>query len=740
METSKEFVIGNDHFLTKNLRKRDVCNIFQKAKFAEKKGDWELAFKLLNYCLEVDHADAHSWLALAKLRIKKGYDTDSNRKFFCDAIQNCPNNVHLLQAFAVFEHKVGNPEAARSLFQKGLELDVAWGHMEQRLGNVNKARDLFQQCLRIRPNLQVFIGLATLEARQGNINKSRETFQAAFDLLLSGKLTGPDIVKKKFAMFPKAVLYRAWANVEESFGNDEKAVEILSKAIVECPPEAETYFALSRVEVKRRNWMEARKLIQFAESLDPVTKPAIYNFWAILEEKTGNEEVAKQILEKASRLHKNDYSILQTWATIERRTGNIGKARELFQRSIDIQPNAPAFVAWALMEEEEEPNDGIGKARAFFELAMSTDVLHGATYNAYALFEARHGNVEKARKIFEQGKKKAVSPSILHGYAQTKYSNNIAKARALLSQGTKYCSEDTCFIWHSWGSLELAQKNYQQAIQIFERGLRRYSKSSQLWCGLALCFVALIKQCKDTKTGNTVFAGKAKKCFHKAVSFDPLHAHAWQAWGMFELHQGNARAARNLLKRGLRYCPSHVALWQALGIMESQQGNILLARKIFSRGAALPLSKSHVRLYHAWACTELRIGVITEARRLLEEALKCDRNHGPVWNVYGLLEEYHGSLIRAKELFEEGIKVAPNHVHLYISYALLESRQGNRDKALELFRKGFQIDASCSRLKEAFTRFLETDSRNNNSSCDDEQREAQKKLMTFVSKIWDDDL
>ena len=65
-----------------------------------------------------------------------------------------------------------------------------------------------------------------------------------------------------------------------------------------------------------------------------------------------NLPAAREILEKGVQLFPGDIFLLQRYGTIEAKLGDVDKARELFQRSVMIQPHAPTFVAWAILEEE----------------------------------------------------------------------------------------------------------------------------------------------------------------------------------------------------------------------------------------------------------------------------------------------------------------------------------------------------------------------------------------------------
>lgn len=144
--------------------------------------------------------------------------------------------------------------------------------------------------------------------------------------------------------------------------------------------------------------------------------------------------------------------------------------------------------------------------------------------------------------------------------------------------------------------LEMQLHAYPAAFDAFARGLCLYPDDSHLLLGAALTEMRLNEVlnanvgvvrvnarvqglfCLRGKWGpllTTFFfvflalsprtstkVDSARELFRRAVRADAKHAHAWQAWGVFESKQSNLRAARTLFEAGLRECPDHCALWQ----------------------------------------------------------------------------------------------------------------------------------------------------------------------------------
>jgi tetratricopeptide (TPR) repeat protein len=474
------------------------------------------------------------------------------------------------------------------------------------------------------------------------------------------------------------------------------ARELLAKAVAAQPRVSEAYVSLARLESRRGYTTQALELMRTAVGLSSRPPASVFNAWAHIEwSACGRLDSAREILERGHVLHPTDPSLMQTLGTLEERCGDLQLAKKRFAASIRVRATAPAFVAWALLEERE---GNLVEAVNLFEQALLTDPLHGAAYNAYGMMEARRGELDRARKVYERGLEINASASVWHGYGQLelKLGRNPNRARELFRSGVSQTREDTAFIWHSLGMLELGCQNAVAARQVFQDALKRYPRNSRVLVGAALAHAS---SCPESPAQEDV----ARDFFKRAVAADPAHAHAWQTWGVFELRHGRRDVAEALFKRGLRMCPTHGALWQAWGVLETANGNFDKARQLFVRGSES--CPAHVHLFQAWACMEVRAGNIDRARELLDHALESDPSHGPVWTAYGLLEARHGTLARARQNFLTGISRSPHHAPLYRTYGQAEARSGNYARARELFSEGLRRDPRHAPLYHAFAEF-----------------------------------
>lgn len=617
------------------------------------------------------------------------------RRTFEMGLKYCPDNLHLLQAWAVHEHRSGDRHRARNLFSHALRISPenpyvshAWGLLEQNVGNIQRARDLYSRCIAKQPNVEICIAWGVLEARDGRIDAARRLFKQAISVA--------EKTKKDDASIGNA--YREWAMAEERLGDLPKARELLSKAIAAHPTMSSAYIALAKLEVRRGGTNRAIELARAAVEVSPKPPANVFVAWGHIEMTACFRfEEARNVFKRGIKLHPRDPALLMAYGTLEQKCGNLEEARKLFHESVAAQPRAPTFVAWAILEQQQNQFD---KARYLFEEAITANALHGAAYNAYGMMEARFGGTGAARRVFERGVAAAASASLFHGFAlfELRIARDVDRARQLFRTGSAHSREDTSFVWHSWGMMELGERCVEEARRIFGEGVKRYPRNSHLLVGSAMAEA----MCSLSATGGFCDVTSARELFKKAVAADPTHAHAWQTWGMFELRGGRRDAAVALFRRGLRLCPQHGALWQAWGVLETGRGAFGRARQLFRRG--IEACGQQVHLLQAWACLEARAGNVERARELLDQALEADGSHGAVWNAYGILEARHGTLARARQNFSTGIRRSPQHAPLFRAFGETEMRAGNYEHARSLFEEGLRIDPRHAPLYHALAK------------------------------------
>lgn len=265
---------------------------------------------------------------------------------------------------------------------------------------------------------------------------------------------------------------------------------------------------------------------------------------------------------------------MQSAGKVEERVGNNTGARDFYGESLMLAPSAPTLVAYALLELRSPVGNECNYTRVerLFEEALLLDPRHGPVYNAYGNMELKHGNVERARRIYQNGVLAHCrdTSSVYHGLAMLELSmGNVETARLVLVKGLKEVKindvmmdnnrrKRSKFLTHTLGMLELNSNRAAEAKIVFESGLERHVNSSQLLLGAALA---------EVKLGNE---NTARNLFERSVNVDRKHAQAWQGWGVMEMRAGNYKVAKTLFECGLKNDPKHGALWQAYGKLPLQ--------------------------------------------------------------------------------------------------------------------------------------------------------------------------
>ena len=273
--------------------------MFMKAKNMERHGQWSEACQLYNDILTLDPKDAHSHLGLARLQARRNHGNGHARQAFERGTRECPNSVHLWQAWALHEQKSGNVDRARELFQEALSLDPnnpyvchASGLMERKLGDAKLAKKLWERALEKKST-------AALVCSLGELLISNRQYKEARELYLQHLL-------KLESERERSEVYLAAAWLEEKYARDvDRAEELIRLALLQSPGESRAHVALARLEGRRSNdagskEAAVRRLANACMSMEhekaaKVTDGRLYNAWAHLEVKSRRLPAARKV-------------------------------------------------------------------------------------------------------------------------------------------------------------------------------------------------------------------------------------------------------------------------------------------------------------------------------------------------------------------------------------------------------------------------------------------------------------
>lgn len=229
-------------------KRQKIIALFRGAQEAIGRDDLLKARVLLRHCLEIDQADSHSWLALARLEAGAG-DVRLARQLFVRGRRACPGNVHLPHAQAVLEGKLGMHGRARLRFAQAARLEPAnayvchaWGLMEEQLGRSATAARIYARGLRASASPEVCIAWAALEAQQGDIEKGLDVYTEAID---AGVRRTENLLV-------------SWAGLEARSGRVEEAIPLLEEATRQWPASIKARLAMAELEAANGDLEAAR--------------------------------------------------------------------------------------------------------------------------------------------------------------------------------------------------------------------------------------------------------------------------------------------------------------------------------------------------------------------------------------------------------------------------------------------------------------------------------------------------
>ncbi|KAL3919789.1 MAG: hypothetical protein SGILL_003577 [Bacillariaceae sp.] len=666
----------------------------------------------------------HLWQGWAVYEQSRG-NMDRARELFEEALTLEPYNPYVCHAYSLMEKKLGNEERAVELLERALSAENATvtaalvcslGESLVAARKLDEARELYDTHL---PNLtsekdqvEVYLAAAWLEERHfRELNRAHEFLGRALAISPTSSLASVAMARLEGRM-------HAAKEVSEKHQNDPRKQYLARQNTSGAASRATAQRLASICNELHRKGMENREAWQRRQEesneqqgakAQPSEDGRVFNALATLEIQQRRYKAAREVLGKGMDLYPFDHNLYTAAGKVEEMLGNKTAARQFYGESLQLEPSAPTLVAFALLElnnpqsserthstdesrSPETPQTNYTLVKGLFEEALLLDPRNGPAYNAYGNAEARRGNMDEARSIFERGVQANCSDaaSIYHGYGMLEIScGNLEEAREILQQGLESVRQNqdlifsdiprrdrAKFLSHTLGMLELNSNRPTVALEIFQEGIERCGNSSRLLLGSALCEMRLGKE------------EAARNLFQRSVLVDKRHAEAWQAWGVMETRAGNFKKASTILQRGIKNAPGHSALWHGYATLEVKRGNIMNARTLYAAGLK-KAKRRHFALFQGWATLELREGNYEAARKLISESLTRNKQNGKGWVIAAQIEEQdgnHSGLISL--LLRRGIECNPNDAELYRELGEYLVGQGKIDDARQVFEEG----------------------------------------------------
>jgi len=472
--------------------------------------------------------------------------------------------------------------------------------------------------------------------------------------------------------------YAQWELEQKEY---KRARSIFERALDVDPTSVTLWIRYIEAEMKSRNINHARNLLDRAVTILPRVDKLWYKY-CYMEEMLSNIPGTRQVFERWMSWEP-DEAAWSSYIKMEKRYGEFQRAREIFQRFTMVHPEPRNWIKWARFEEEFGTSDLVREVFGTAVEALGDDFMDERLFIAYARYEAKLKEYERARAIYKYALDRlARSKSIALHKAYTTFEKQfgdregvedviLSKRRVQYEEQVKENPKnyDT---WFDYARLEEVSGDVDRVRDVYERAIaqipptqekRHWRRYIYLWI-----FYAIWEEIetKDAERARQIYQECLKLIPHKKFTF----AKIWLMKAQFEIRQQQLSAARKTLGQAIGMCPKDKLF----------KGYIDLEQKLFEFVRCRTLYEKHIEWNsancQAWikfANLERGLDDLERARAIFELAISQNVLDMPelLWKAYIDFEEEEGEYERTRKLYERLLDKT-DHVKVWISYAHFE--------------------------------------------------------------------
>ncbi|KAK4673590.1 NineTeen Complex (NTC) component [Podospora pseudopauciseta] len=491
-----------------------------------------------------------------------------------------------------------------------------------------------------------------------------------------------DYVRRNRVRLANWLQYAQWELEQKELA---RARSVFERALDVHPNNTQLWIRYIEAEIKSRNINHARNLLDRAVTRLPRVSSLWYKYLYVME-MLGDIPGTRQVFDRWMQWHPDE----NAWAAyirLEKRYGEYDRAREIFRAFTAVHPEPRTWLKWAKFEEEHGTTDLV---REVFQTAIQTiaellgdDAVDEKIFIAFARYEARLGEYERARAIYRFGldnlpRSKSM---ILHAQYTTfekQFGDRegvedviITKRRRLYEEQVKE-NPKNYDVWFDFARLEESGGNADRVREVYERAIAQVppTQEKRHWRRYIFLFLFYAiweeREAKDIERARQIYDTCLGLIPHKKFTF----AKIWVAKAHFEIRQGQLTTARKTLGRAIGMCPKDKLFKEY----------ILLEQKLYEFERCRTLYEKHVMYNPAncqtwikWAEIERGLDDLERTRAIFELAISQPVLDMPevVWKAYIDFEEEEGEYERTRELYERLLTKA-DHPKVWISYAQFE--------------------------------------------------------------------
>jgi crooked neck len=487
-----------------------------------------------------------------------------------------------------------------------------------------------------------------------------------------------DYVRRNRVNMNNWMRYAQWELEQKEFRRArsvfERALDVDSTSVVLWVRYIET-------EMKTRNINHARNLLDRAVTILPRIEKLWYKY-VYMEETLGNIPGTRQVFERWMSWEPGEAAWM-AYVKLEKRYGEFDRARDILERFTIVHPEPRNWIKWAKFEEENGTSQLVRDVYGVAIETLGDDFMDEKLFIAYARFEAKLKEFERARAIYRHALDRlprSRSTALQKSYTtfEKQFGDRegvqnviLAKRRVQYEEQLKERPRDYD-IWFDFARLEESGGDEGQVRDVYERAIaqipssmekRQWRRYIYLWIFYAL-WEEMVQG--EVARAREVYDECLKLLPHRKWTF----AKIWIMKAQFEVRQMQLQAARKTLGQAIGMCPKD-KLFRGYVELEKQLFEFGRCRTLF--GKQLEWNSSNSQAWIHFAHLERDLDDLDRARGIFELAVEQATLDMPelVWKAYIDLEEEEESYERARSLYER-LLTKTNHVKVWINYARFE--------------------------------------------------------------------
>ncbi|XP_047138151.1 crooked neck-like protein 1 isoform X1 [Hydra vulgaris] len=548
----QDYRLRKRKFFEDNIRKNrtTVGNWLKYAAWEETQKEIQRARSIYERALEINHRNVTLWLKYAEMEMKHR-QINHARNIWDRAVTILPRVNQFWYKYTYMEEMLGNIPNTRQVFERWMEWEpeeqawLSYIKMELRYKEVNRARAVYEMFVMCHSNVKNWIRFARFEESQGNISNARIVYERAVEFY------GDDNLNEQ--------LFIAFARFEENQREFERVRTIYKYALDKISKnEAQELFKNYTTFEKRfgdRSGIEdvivSKRKFQYEEEvkLNPTNYDAWFDYIRLVES-DGDQETIREVYERAianippvqEKKHWRRYIYLWImYALFEELTAkDMDRTKLVYKAALEVVPHKKFTFAkiWLLYAYFEVRQKNLKAAR----LALGTSIgkcPKNKLFREYISLELQLREFDRCRKLYE--KFLEFNPSncttwIKYAEMET-ILGDIDRARAIYELAICQSLLDMPeVLWKAYIDFEIAQQEYDNTRQLFERLLKR-TNHMKVWISYARF---------ESTTGEDAAIEQARSIFKrgdKALKADNLKEERMmllEAWKTFEYEHGTS--------------------------------------------------------------------------------------------------------------------------------------------------------------------------------------------------------